>query len=91
MKQDKRFSLAARVVGGVCALGVIAVLIVFAVAGFGLISGLMLAASLTGLFVPAVVAGGSLLEMLEAVVELFAEGIGTLLEAIAEFFASIFG
>lgn len=91
MKQDKRFSLAARVVGGVCALGVIGVLIVFAVAGFGLISGLMLAASLTGLFVPAVVAGGSLLEMLGAVVELFAEGIGTLFEAIAELFSSIFG
>ena len=61
MDKPKRFSLPARVLGAVCALGVLFSLIVFAVAGVGVVSGVVLAASLTGLVVPAVVAAELLL------------------------------
>ncbi len=91
MRKEKRFSLPARILGGVCALGLIGALTVFAIAGLGMVSGVVLAASLTGLAVPCVLAGGSVLEMLGALFELLAEGVTTILEAIMDAFASIFG
>ncbi|MFN7781333.1 MAG: hypothetical protein ACK5PG_01165 [Lysobacterales bacterium] len=87
--KEKRFSLAARLLGGFCALGLISVLIVVALAGFSLFSGTLLVASVSGLAVPCVMAGGSLLDMLEALFDLILEGLGTLVEIIADVFASI--
>jgi hypothetical protein len=91
MRRDKRFSLPARILGGVCTLGVVGALIVFAISGIGLISGMVLAASVAGMVVPCVTAGASLLEVLEGIVELVSESISTLLEAIFDAFASLFG
>lgn len=89
--KEKRFSPAARLLGGFCALALIGVLIIVALAGFGLFTGAVLAASVSGLAVPCVMAGGSLWDMLEALWDLILEGLGTLLEVIADAFASIFG
>jgi hypothetical protein len=91
MRRDKRFSLPARILGGFCTLGAIGVLFVFAISGIGLISGMVLAASVAGVVVPCVTVGASLLEVLEGILELVAESISTLLEAIFDAFASLFG
>lgn len=91
MSKEKRFSLAVRILGGLCIALFIGVMVVFATAGFGLVSGALLVASLTGLVVPCVSAGESLLDVLGAIIELIAEGISTLAEAILDAFASLFG
>ena len=52
---------------------------------------MVLAASLTGLVVPAVVAAESLLETFSALLELVMEAFATLFEAISELFCSLFG
>lgn len=69
----------------------IGVLFVFAISGIGLISGMVLAASVAGMVIPCVTAGASLQEVLEEIVELVTEGIYTVLEAIFDAFASLFG
>jgi hypothetical protein len=76
MTKAKRFSLLARITGGVCTLLIIGVLVVFATYGMGIASGVVLAASVTGLVVPCVLAGDSLLEMVGALVDAFASLFG---------------
>ena len=91
MKKEKRFSLAARVVGGLSTVLFIGVLLVLATSGLGIASGVLLAASLTGLVVPCAMAGESLLDALGAMMELILEGVTTLIEAVLSGISSIFG
>jgi hypothetical protein len=91
MSEVKRFSLAVRIVGGLSVVLLVGALIVFVASGVGLVSGIVLTASLAGLVVPCVLAGDSLAEVLGAIMELIAEGIGTVVGAIVDVFSSILG
>jgi hypothetical protein len=91
MNKEKRFSPAVRVLGGLSVVLLVGVLVVVSASGFGVVSGIVLTASLAGLVVPCVTAGDSLLEVLGSIMELIAEGISTVAGAILDLFSSILG
>ncbi len=91
MNKEKRFSPAVRVLGGLSVVLLVGVLVVVSASGFGVVSGIVLTACLAGLVVPCVTAGDSLLEVLGSIMELIAEGISTVADAILDLFSSILG
>jgi hypothetical protein len=90
MTTDKRFSLAARLLGLACLVMLAAAGISIWLVGFGFYSGAAVALAGVGMIAPCILAGGSLVEIVLGLFELIAESIGTLLDAVLEFFSSLF-
>lgn len=91
MKKEKRFSLALRLVGALCTLLLIGSAIYIAVVGISIAPSVLATLALAGLVGPCVSAGESVLEVLTAIVELVAEGIATLVDAVLNAIGSLFG
>ncbi|MDZ3824025.1 MAG: hypothetical protein U0S76_10515 [Pseudoxanthomonas sp.] len=91
MRATRRFSLGFRVLAGVSVVLLIGTLGVWSMVGVGLVTAGLATASLAGLVVPCVLAGGSLLDMLGALVELVLEGVATLVGVLVAAIASLFG
>ena len=90
MKKEKKFSLAKRVIGGLSLLVLFVTVVVVALTGIGISSGLLLTASVSGVVVPCVISAHSLAEVVSDIVELVAESLATIVEGVLEFFASLF-
>jgi hypothetical protein len=90
MEKQRRFSFGIRVLGAFCAALAIGTLVWGAVAGFGLVSGGLLALAAFGVATPCILTGESVSEIVLGVVELVVESIGTLVEAVVDFFSSLF-
>ncbi|MBX3727330.1 MAG: hypothetical protein KF823_15595 [Xanthomonadales bacterium] len=91
MSKSRRFSLAVRVLAGLSVAVLIGTLVVWSMFGVGLVSAGLATASAVGLVVPCVLAGGSLLDMLGALLELVVEGVATLIGAAVDAIASLLG
>lgn len=90
VSNEKRFSLGVRLLGIACLCLLLTAVISISLFGLGLFSGAMLTTAAVGMVTPCVLSGDGLVEMITGLFELIAESIGTLLEAIAEFFSSLF-
>jgi hypothetical protein len=90
-KNDRKFSLLIRFLGASCIFLLVGSIVYIAVAGLSFVSGFIVAASLTGLVGPSVVAGDGFLEMLVGIFELIMESIQTIFEVIFDTISSIFG
>lgn len=91
MRATRRFSLGVRVLAGLSVALSIGTLVVWSMVGAGLVTAGPATVSVAGLIVPCVLAGGSLLDMLGALVEPVLEGVATLVGALVAAIASLFG
>lgn len=90
MSKEKRYSLPIRLLGIASLCLMLTAVISMALFGSGLFSGVLLTSAAVGVVVPCVLTADSLVEMVSGVFELIVESLGTLLEAVLEFFASLF-
>jgi hypothetical protein len=90
VKKEKKFSFAKRAIGGLSILLFVVALVVVAFAGIGVSTGLLLAASVSGVVVPCVISADSPVEIVTDVLELIAESLATLFEGVLDFLASLF-
>ena len=90
MSEKKNRSVWVRILASVSSLAVIFSIVYILIAGVDALSTLVLLAAIGGLTGPAVVAGEGILEIIVGIFEMFLEGIGSILEAIADVFGSLF-
>jgi len=90
VSNEKRFSLGVRLLGIASLCLMLTAVISIALFGFGLFSGVLLTSAAVGVVAPCVLTADSLVEMVSGIFELMIESLGTLLEAVLEFFASLF-
>lgn len=90
-RKNYKNKLAVRLLGTACTFLFLGVIMYGMVAGFNLIAGTLLIASLGGLAGPSVVAGDGILDILSEMMELVLEGIQTIVELVVDIFTSILG
>ena len=91
MNSKENKSIGIRVLASVSSLVLIVSVVYVLIAGINLASTLVLVSAFGGLAGPAVASGGSVLECVTDIFEMFVEGIQSIFEAIAGIFSSIFG
>lgn len=85
---NRRYSLASRLIGVTACMALLVIGLVWWLSGFSLFIAAATVVALTGLLGPAAVeGGGGILEFLSGLMELIAEALGTLLEAICSIFS----
>lgn len=90
MTKERRFSYGTRVLGALCVLLFAGTLTWVLLAGISLVSGSLLASAAVGLVIPCILSGESVSEVALGLVDLLIESISTLVEAVVDFFASLF-
>lgn len=90
MAKERRFSFGTRVLGALCVVLAIGTLVWVLVAGISLVSGGLLALAVAGVATPCILAGESVSEIAVGIIELVVESISTLVEAVVDFFSSLF-
>ncbi|MBD8524318.1 hypothetical protein [Pseudomarimonas arenosa] len=90
MQKGRKFSAFKRLIAGLSLIMLISALIVIGVSGIGMVSGSMLAVSVTGVVLPSLAADQGLLEFASDLIDLISESLSTLVEGVADFFGSLF-
>ncbi|MCC5865968.1 MAG: hypothetical protein JJU31_12665 [Wenzhouxiangella sp.] len=87
-KREKRYGLGYRLLGLLCCLGLMAVGLVWWIAGFSIYLGAAAALALAGLVGPAAAeSSGGILEFISGLIELIGEIVGMIVDAICGLFS----